>query len=178
MFQHILVAVDGSPTANRGLKTALDVAADQKATLHILYVVDALSVTPPLEGGYLPGQYLDEMIEALREGGRKVLSKAEAQAAARGIPCKSTLVESIGQTVAHAILAQARKQHADVIVLGTHGRRGLSRALMGSDAEMVVREARVPVLLVRMPVAAPRKAPTAKPAAKRATSRRAGASTR
>ena len=59
------------------------------------------------------------------------------------------LVESRGHSVADTILEQARKTKADVIVLGTHGRRGLSRILMGSDAEAVVREARVPVLLVR-----------------------------
>jgi nucleotide-binding universal stress UspA family protein len=91
------------------------------------------------------------MTEALRRAGRKVLAKAEAMAATRDIEVGSALVEAAGNTTAHAILAQARKKRADLIVMGTHGRRGLSRALMGSDAEMVVREARVPVLLVRSP---------------------------
>ena len=173
MFGNILVAVDGSPTSNRGLKTAIELAADQKAVLHIVHVVDALAIMPPLEGGYLPGEYLDEMVEALREGGRKVLAKAQTQASTRGVGCKVTLLESVGHTVAHAVLAQARKQRADVIVLGTHGRRGLSRALMGSDAEMIVREAKVPVLLVRAPERAARttrKTSPAKP--KRAAARR------
>jgi nucleotide-binding universal stress UspA family protein len=174
MFAHILVAVDGSPTSNRGLRTAIELAADQKATLHIVNVVDALSVTPPLEAAYIPGDYLDEMIEALRQSGRKILAKAQAQAAARAVNVKITLVESVGHTVAHAILSQARKLRADVIVLGTHGRRGLSRALMGSDAEMVVREARIPVLLVHAAERTRSRPATAKPAPKRrAAARRA-----
>jgi nucleotide-binding universal stress UspA family protein len=153
MFQNILVAVDGSPTSTRGLKTAIELAADQKATLHVVHVVDALGVTTPLEVGYVPGDYLDRMLDTVRDNGRRILKKAEAQAAAQGVACKTTLVESVGHAVADAVLAQVRKHRADVIVLGTHGRRGLSRALMGSDAEMIVREAKVPVMLVRAPTA-------------------------
>ena len=81
--------------------------------------------------------------------GRKVLTKAEAVARAAKVDVKALLVESKGGTIADAILAQARKLRADTIVLGTHGRRGLRRALMGSDAEAVLRDSRVPVLLVR-----------------------------
>ena len=85
---------------------------------------------------------------------------------------KPLLVETRGQTVAHAILGQAQKTKADLIVLGTHGRRGLSRVLMGSDAEAVVREARVPVLLVRARERKARKAgAAAKPAAPATRSR-------
>jgi hypothetical protein len=68
------------------------------------------------------------------------------------------LVEARAATVAHVIVQQAQKLKADVIVMGTHGRRGLRRALMGSDAEAVVREAGVPVVLVRGAVARKRKA--------------------
>jgi K+-sensing histidine kinase KdpD len=78
---------------------------------------------------------------------------------------KAVLAESRGGTIADAILSQARKAKADLIVIGTHGRRGLSRVLMGSDAEAVVRESRVPVLLVRSPQRAPRKRAPAKKAA-------------
>ena len=70
-----------------------------------------------------------------------------------GLRAKTVLVETVGESVADAILIQARKVRAELIVLGTHGRRGLARMLMGSDAEAVVREARVPVLLVRSPMA-------------------------
>jgi len=159
MFKRIFVAVDGSAASNRGLKTAIDLAVDQHANLHILHVIDTVSMTPALETAYFPAQHADQMTEALRDSGRKVLAKAQAMAVGRDVDVATTLVESTGTTVSQAILAAARKKRADVIVLGTHGRRGLSRALMGSDAEMVVREARVPVLLVRVPErAAPHRA--------------------
>jgi len=149
MFKHILVAVDGSATANRGLSTAIELAADQRATLHVLHVVDDLAAMPAVNEGFIPADYIEGMIESLREGGRQVVAKANALAGARGIEVKTLLVESRGRSVAETILAQARRQKADLIVLGTHGRRGLRRVLLGSDAENVLRDARIPVLLVR-----------------------------
>lgn len=65
---------------------------------------------------------------------------------------ETVLLETLGHRVAELIIKQAKKWRADVIVLGTHGRRGLARVLMGSDAEIVVRESPVPVLLVRAPL--------------------------
>ena len=66
----------------------------------------------------------------------------------------SELRDPRGSRVADAILGEARDAHCDLIVIGTHGRRGIDRALMGSDAERVLRESPVPVLLVRAPGAA------------------------
>jgi nucleotide-binding universal stress UspA family protein len=152
MFKHVLVAVDGSPTGNRGLKVAIGLASDQKASLAIVHVIDDVGgVSYVGEMGYVPAGYVDQLLEDLRTNGRRILSKAEAAARDGGVDAKAVLVESKGGSIADAILAQARKQHADVIVLGTHGRRGLGRVLMGSDAEAVLRDARVPVLLVRTP---------------------------
>jgi nucleotide-binding universal stress UspA family protein len=151
MFRRILVPVDGSTTSNRGLRVAIDLAHDQQATLHLLHVVDELLLTPALEGGaYFTAQQVDAYAAALRAQGGKVLAKAEAEAAKKGIACRTTLVETLGGPVADAIVAHAQKIRADLIVLGTHGRRGLKRAVMGSDAEGVVRASPVPVLLVRL----------------------------
>src|ERR1700685_3514197 len=69
--------------------------------------------------------------------------------APRGVKLKPVLVEKFGGLVADVIISQAKKQRADLIVLGTHGRRGVTRLVMGSDAEGVVRRSPVPVLLVR-----------------------------
>ena len=99
--------------------------------------------------GYVPAAYIDNLLDDLREAGRKVLAKAEATAAKAGVSAKTVLVETKGGSIADAILGQARKLKSGVIVMGTHGRRGLRRVVMGSDAEAVLREARVPVLLVR-----------------------------
>ncbi|MGE5168999.1 MAG: universal stress protein [Rudaea sp.] len=157
MFKQILVAVDGSPTSNRGLKAAIGLAADQHASLAIVHVVDTMaSMAYVGDMSYVPASYVDDMLEDLRANGRRILAKAESQARDAGVEAKTFLVETKGGTVAEAILAQARKARADVIVLGTHGRRGLSRVLMGSDAETVLREARIPVMLVRAPETAAR----------------------
>jgi nucleotide-binding universal stress UspA family protein len=152
MFTQVLVAIDGSPTGNRGLKAAIGLATDQKAALSIVHVIDSMAgVSYVGDIGYVPAGYIDTMLDDLRTHGRKILAKAEAVARESGVDVKTLLTESKGGSIADAILGAARKVRADVIVLGTHGRRGLSRVLMGSDAEAVLREARIPVMLVRSP---------------------------
>jgi len=78
-----------------------------------------------------------------------VLDNAEKAAQREGVKVDTVLLESIGGVAADLILAQAKQWPADLIVMGTHGRRGLARLAMGSDAEQVVRAALVPVMLVR-----------------------------
>lgn len=97
----------------------------------------------------MPPVYSNALVKAFRDEGRKILTKAEMFARRRGVNVLPVLVESSGRPVADTILRQAKKQKADLIVLGTHGRRGIRRILLGSDAEAVLRESRVPVLLVR-----------------------------
>ena len=151
MFKRILVAVDGTPTSNRGLITATALAKEQNATLHVVHVIDDMAIVPMFDpAGYVP-DYVDSMVTSLRETGRKILSKAQALAARSGLRIQQQTLETRGQGVANAILQQARSVRADLIVMGTHGRRGMSRLVMGSDAEGVLREATVPVLLVRSP---------------------------
>jgi nucleotide-binding universal stress UspA family protein len=170
MFKRILVAVDGSPASNAGLKSAATLAADQHAMLLALHVVDDSPMAVTFDGSYLPADYVDNFYETLRENGPKILAKADAVAQGSNVDLKPVLVEARGRTVADAIVQQAHKLRADVIVVGTHGRRGLRRVLMGSDAEAVVREAHVPVLLVRAPEHARRKS---RASAKRAAPARA-----
>ena len=153
MFRRILVPIDGSTTSNRGLEEAIGLASDQKAKICLLHVVDELAVGA--DGMmYMPPSYIDEFIRALRAGGKKLLTRAEAKVRKHGIEVEAVLLETVGRRVADLIIKQAKKWRADVIVLGTHGRRGLSRVVMGSDAELVVRETPVPVLLVRSPLRA------------------------
>jgi nucleotide-binding universal stress UspA family protein len=153
MFHRILVPIDGSPTSNRGLDSAIGLASDQKASICLLHVVDELVVTGGVHAMmYVPPSYTDEFIRALHKGGKKLLADAEAKVRKHGIAVEPVLLEMVGGRVADLIIKQAKKWRADVIVLGTHGRRGLSRLVMGSDAEMVLRETPVPVLLVRSPL--------------------------
>lgn len=146
MYRKILVPVDGSRTSARGLDEAIKLAKGQKATLVLLHAVDEAVVT---YGTDIVPIYIDEMLASMREGGRKILAAAAARVRSRGVKVKSVLVEKFVGPVAEIIVSQTKKQRADLIVIGTHGRRGVTRLVMGSDAEGVVRRSPVPVLLVR-----------------------------
>ena len=146
MYKKILVPIDGSSTSLRGLEEAIKLAKGGRTGLVLLNVVDESQVMYP-SSGY--AAYIGELIESLRESGRKILAAAEKRVRARGIKAKPMLGETVGGPVADVIIAQAKKQRVDLIVLGTHGRRGVRRLVMGSDAEGVVRRSSVPVLLVR-----------------------------
>lgn len=145
-YRRILVAVDGSPASDRGFKEALRLASREKAALDILHVVNEWIPYPPLAGA----PPLD-VVPMLVESGRRVLDEARAKAKKQGVRATSILLESLERDVARRIVEQARKRRADLVVLGTHGRRGLRRLVLGSDAERVVRTSPVPVLLVRAP---------------------------
>jgi nucleotide-binding universal stress UspA family protein len=144
-YRRILVAVDGSPAATKGLREAVRLAKSEEAELCIFNVVDEFYAfaTPEAAAAGI------DLVPSLREGGKNILTKAQAQADKQGIRSKTILRETVGGSTADAIVREVKKQRADLIVLGTHGRRGVRRLVMGSDAEQVVRTASVPVLLVR-----------------------------
>ena len=144
-YRRILVAVDGSAAANKGLREALRLAKAGRAKLFIVHVVDEFYAFAGLDA-MAPMQ---DLVPVFRAGGKKVLARAEALARKQGIRPNTVLREVVGGPAAGPILSEARKQRADLIVLGTHGRRGVRRLVLGSDAEQVVRSATVPVLVVR-----------------------------
>jgi nucleotide-binding universal stress UspA family protein len=146
-YRKILVAVDGSPTSMKGLREAIRLAKDERSELVLLHVVNELYAFANLDG-FAPGV---DLVPTLRESGRRVLAKAKALADKAGVRAKIVLRETLGGAAADTIVREARRQRADLIVLGTHGRRGLRRMVLGSDAEQVVRSAPAPVLLVRAP---------------------------
>ena len=152
MFQTILVAVDGTRQSSRALASAVVLAKNQNATLHILHVVDELVMTAMVDPtGVGVAEYVEEMLESMGRAGRKIVSDAEKAARKELSNVHAQMVSSRGRTVADVILRHAKRAGVDLIVLGTHGRRGIGRLLMGSDAESVLRGATVPVLLVRSP---------------------------
>jgi nucleotide-binding universal stress UspA family protein len=147
MFKRILVPIDGSHTSELGLETAIKMAKSSGARLFLLQVVDENVLMQATDFG--GATYIGELLESLRQGGKKILAKASAKVGKQRVSFNSVLIENLGHTVSDAIIDQARKLRADTIVMGTHGRRGITRMVMGSDAEGVVRRAPVPVLLVR-----------------------------
>jgi nucleotide-binding universal stress UspA family protein len=147
MYRRILVPVDGSDASQSGLEHAIALATDQKARVRFLNVVDETVLTMLMaEPSAMP---VDDVLESMRVEGRKVLDKALARAQRAGVEGEAVQMAGRGKNVSDVILAAARRWRADVIVMGTHGRRGLNRLLLGSDAERVLRDAPVPVLLTR-----------------------------
>ena len=145
MYTKILVPVDGSPTAECGLQEALKLAKGSSTALRLLYVVDQY----PMLVDFAAAASYQEVQDDLRRYGKEVLAKAQAAAQAVGVAAEVVEREVIGGRVADVVVGEAEKAGCDLIVMGTHGRRGLSRLTLGSDAELVVRHAPVPVLLVR-----------------------------
>jgi nucleotide-binding universal stress UspA family protein len=144
MYKRILVAIDGSATSLHGLNEAIRLAKATGGELMLVHVVNEL-----LSLDFAASAYYDKMIESLREAGAKVLEQATTQARRAEVPCEHKLLEAFGGRAAELIVIEAKAWPADLIALGTHGRRGLKRLALGSDAELVVRTSPVPVLLVR-----------------------------
>ena len=150
MYQRILVPFDGSPTSTRGLDEALRIAQMTHGRLRVLHVIDELSLGLALGacGGYV-GDF--DCIGAMRDDAQQMLQKARDSAAAAGIEVETVLHDTYAGQVHELVNAEARQWPAELIVLGTHGRRGVGRMLLGSSAEKILRSAPVPVLLVRAP---------------------------
>jgi nucleotide-binding universal stress UspA family protein len=146
MYKRILVPLDGSATSRAGLNEALKLAKNQKAELCLLHVVDNRPIVQNVGAGVVG---IERMVEAAFSNGKKLLAKTEAAVKKLRIPVKTILLENNAGDIGSVIAGQARKSRASLIVIGTHGRRGVSRLVMGSDAESVVREATMPVLMVR-----------------------------
>lgn len=148
MYQRILVPVDGSETSNCGLDEAIKLAKLTGARLRLIHSVDALTIG----AGILPTAYYDDEVPpGNKEIGEQILEQARARAADSGVTVETLLFDSVLPRVPETVIEQAKAWKADLIVIGTHGRRGVGRILLGSDAEQIVRKAPVPVLLVRAP---------------------------
>lgn len=159
MYQRILVAVDGSPTSNRGLEEAVRLARLTGGRLRLIHCIDDLSLSLAM-GAYGmdgAGAYVGDWITALRASGEALLREAAAVAQAAGVPAETLMGADFAGPVWEQIVTEAGKWKADLIVLGTHGRRGIGRAVLGSSAELVLRHAEVPVLLIRQAEPAPAK---------------------
>lgn len=145
MYKRILVPTDGSDTAICGLREAIKLAKDMSAQIRIIHIVDELVM------GSSPAYavVMDNVIEDLRAAGKSILTNAQTMAKEAGISADTQLVEAFGGRAGEHILKAAQEWPADIIVCGTHGRRGLRRIVLGSDAEYLVRRSPVPILLIR-----------------------------
>jgi nucleotide-binding universal stress UspA family protein len=141
MFETVVIATDGSQSAQRGVHTAMDLAERFEATVHALYVVDAD------EFESLPDEARADLEDAIRTAGDEALSFVREEAAADASCDVVTAIER--GDPAEVIIEYAESAEADVIAMGTRGRHGEHAFLLGSVAEAVVRRAPIPVLTVR-----------------------------
>lgn len=145
MYQRILVGVDGSETSLRGLAEAIRLAKASGARLLLVHVLNTLI----LESEIASTAYYQALADSIRASGARILEGAAMVTHEAGVSFAQKMVEKIGAHAWREIVAQANEWKADLIVIGTHGRRGLKRLVMGSDAELVLRHSPVPVLMVR-----------------------------
>ncbi|QLH84490.1 universal stress protein [Halosimplex pelagicum] len=139
MYDEILYPTDGSDGADAALEHALTLATAMDATLRVLYVVD----TTYLGSGAAEAT----TVESLRTASEEVVAETVETVTDRGVEATGEIRE--GEPY-REILADAEETGVDAVVMGTHGRRGLDRYLLGSVTEKVVRAADVPVLTVRL----------------------------
>jgi nucleotide-binding universal stress UspA family protein len=152
MYKHVLVAVDGSDTSNLALREAIKLAKEQQAKLRLVHVVDESPAYMSIDDATAADPGLIETIrKALRATGEKVLWQCNAVVRESGLEADSTMkiVEALGPRIHDAIEEEATQWPADLIVIGTHGRRGFRRLVLGSVAEGLVRISTKPVLLIR-----------------------------
>jgi len=148
MYQRILVPFDGSATSSRGLDEAIGIATLTGASLRLIHMLDILDFTNGFETAAI---YTDHVIPFMRRTGKEILQGGKARAENAGVRADTVLLEGMKTRLCDAVAEQARAWGADLIVIGTHGRRGVGRMLLGSDAEQIVRTSIAPVLLVRAP---------------------------
>jgi nucleotide-binding universal stress UspA family protein len=147
MYKHILVAVDGSDTSNLALKEAIKLTKELDAFLLVVHVIDE---TPAYSLTDVPFP-ISAYQKVMRDAGEKVLAQSTSALQTAGIKfqTKCIVIDSLLKRICEAISEEATTWPADLIVIGTHGRHGFDRLLLGSVAEGVIRIATKPVLIIR-----------------------------
>jgi nucleotide-binding universal stress UspA family protein len=146
MFDRILVPIDGSKTSSKAVLQAMALAEMTHGRIRLIHVVgDVLSAL----GGDAAMACSDEIYTAVTAAGNRLLADASAVVEARRIPVDTVLCEPSAARLSDKIEEASKSWGANLIVIGSHGRRGVHRLLLGSDAEQIMRVASVPVLLVR-----------------------------
>lgn len=137
--------IDGGDTSADGVDEAVRLAALTGAELRLMHVVVAADHTNGFESAAVYGT---EVLPRMQQAGARLLAAAARRAERCGVKVGTTLAETATGQIAQRVVGEARAWRADVIVVGSHGRRGADRFFMGSVAEQLARTAPVPVLIV------------------------------
>lgn len=147
MYQKILVATDGSKLSKKAVNSAVELAALCGAELL------ALKIVPRYPQSYFEGGVVLQMEEVQKvekgwaDEAQKVVDAVVKAATAKGVKSKGLTVK--GDVVSDALLATAKKQKCDLIVMASHGRKGIKRLLLGSETQHVLTHATIPVLILK-----------------------------
>jgi nucleotide-binding universal stress UspA family protein len=142
MYKRILVPFDGSDTSREALDSAIQLARESGGRLRIIHSLDELRYMTPYD-------YTVEVLETARSSANAALAQALELTMAAGVVAETALLEGLDLRLGDVVADDARAWSADLVVVGTHGRRGVGRVLLGSGAEQIIRQAPVPVLAVR-----------------------------
>jgi nucleotide-binding universal stress UspA family protein len=144
MFEKILVTVDGSSASQKAIEKAVGIAKAFNSAVTIVSVIDSYAFSG-VSVDFAYGQ--PEYQQAASAESKASIAAAQQQFDAAGIGAESVVVD--GQAIFRGILETAASTHADLIVMGSHGRKGLEKLVLGSVASQVLSHAHVPVLIVR-----------------------------
>ena len=147
MYRRILVATDDSTLSKKAVRSAIELAATIDATLVALYVVPRDPVSY-FEGGIsISPQDVSRIEKQWADKGQAIVDAVQQAAQAEGVKAKAVVAHS--NLVAEAIMAAARKHKCDLVVMASHGRKGIKRVLLGSETQHVLTHSSIPVLVLR-----------------------------
>jgi len=147
MYKRILIATDGSPLSDKAVESGLSLAALSSAT------VVALKVVPRYPRSYFEGGMPVDTVDVKRietqwaAAAQAMLEQVKARGAAEGVTVKAVIAKS--DLIAEAVISAAKKHKCDLIVMASHGRKGLKRLLLGSETQHVLTHSHIPVLVLR-----------------------------
>ncbi len=147
MYKRILIATDGSPLSDKAVAHGLALAALSEAT------VIALKVVPRYPRSYFEGGMpvdaadIKRIEEQWSDSAKEMLAQVQAQGKAQGITVKGVVAKS--DLIAEAVISAAKKHKCDLIVMASHGRKGIKRLLLGSETQHVLTHSHIPVLVLR-----------------------------
>ena len=147
MYQRILVATDGSTLSKKAVRSAIKLASGLDAELVALYVVPRYPMTY-FEGGMsISSEEVSRTEKRWADKGQAVVDEVQQAAQGQGIKAKGVIARS--DLVAESIISIAKKHKCDLIVMASHGRKGLKRVLLGSETQHVLTHSTIPVLVLR-----------------------------
>jgi nucleotide-binding universal stress UspA family protein len=148
MFKKVLVPTDGSELSENAAHAAIEFAQAAGARLVTISVAEPVPLTAMVEGGAVP-PWIEDLEQKAREEAQARVDRVAAAAAAAGVPCEKEA--AVAPAPYEEIIAAARRHGCDLIFMASHGRRGLSRLLLGSETQKVLAHSDIPVLVYRQP---------------------------